>query len=205
MAAPLAKDILRWKTSNGYSSTTKILHPVFSPGMESSLWFQGQKWTNLWQFWLFFACILEDLCFFLIRNICHLPHPLFPFDPSSCFLTNLLVNLKAFPPFSQKWGLDGDAHSYRHNRTWNSSEQIPWASEAPHFRSPFQAIMFTSKSISCHRMVLRANKSQSFQTCSHLYPKCSLSLCQNTEGSFYEGFFWSRSMKRHEGVGHNSS
>lgn len=165
----------------------------------------GQTYDNFGfsshAFWKIFVSFF----FFLIRNICHLPHPLFPLDPSSCFLTNLLVNLRAFPPFSQKWGLDGDAHSYRHNRMWNSSEQIPWASEAPHFRSPFQAIMFTSKSISCHRMVLRANKSQSFQTRSHLYLKCSLPLCQNTEGSFYKGFFWSRSMKRREGVGHNSS
>lgn len=35
-ATPLAKEVLRWKTSNDCSSTTKILHPVFHPGMESS-------------------------------------------------------------------------------------------------------------------------------------------------------------------------
>lgn len=77
-------------------------------------------------------------------------HPLFPLNPNSCFLANLLVNLKVFHPFSHNWCSDDGAQlmeakqgvcsscSSRHDRTWNSSEQILWSSEAPLCRSPFQ-------------------------------------------------------------------
>lgn len=52
-------------------------------------------------FWKVFV-----LFFVLIRNICLIPHPLILLNPSSCFLTNLLVNLKAvhlFSPRTEAW------------------------------------------------------------------------------------------------------
>lgn len=87
---------------------------------------------------------------FLHRKHMSAPHSLFTLNPISCFLANLLVNLKVFHPFSHNWCSDNVAQlmeakegvcsscSSRPDRTWNSSEQILWSSEAPLFRSPFQ-------------------------------------------------------------------
>lgn len=182
---------LSGETSNGYSSMTKILHPVFFLSWDGVLCLISRtRVDRLMIISAFFHTHFGRslFCFVLTRNICCLPHPVIPLNPSSCFLTNLLANLKAFHPFSQKWRLGDDAPSSRHIRTWNSREQIPWLSEAPLLRSPFQEIMFPSKGISCHHMMVRANRNQSFQIHGHLYALLSLSLCQNTEGSFYEGF-----------------
>lgn len=139
---------LSGETSNGYSTMTKILHPVFFLSWDGVLCLISRtRVDRLMIISAFFHTHFGRslFCFVLIRNICCLPHPVIPLNPSSCFLTNLLANLKAFHPFSQKWRLGDDAPSSRHIRTWNSREQSPWLSEAPLLRSPFQEIMFPSK------------------------------------------------------------
>lgn len=117
-------------------------------------------------------------------------HPLFPLNPNSCFLANLLVNLKVFHPFSHNWCSDPVIIR-------GTTLQITFSAQRWIKQSCALAKAFLGSIWLCEPIETGAPKA----TASYILN--ALSVYQNTEGSFYQGLLSSKSMKRQEGVGYH--